>query len=211
MQRSFLKSPLTLTDKTTLLILYALFFLSGVAALIYQIMWQRLLFTVFGVDLLSITLIVSVFMFGLGVGGLCGGIIANNYFKHLLQFYLALEIAIAAFGFSSPFLIESLGNKLFSVNPYLTGFSAYLLLAVPTLLMGATFPILVAYVNQFYRNVGKSVGTLYFANTLGGAAGAYFSGFLLLYSMDIPGAINQAAILNLIVAFSVYIFFRKTP
>ena len=53
--------------------LAVLFMLSGVAALIYQVVWQRLLFTLFGVNIESVTLIVSIFMFGLGVGAIVGG------------------------------------------------------------------------------------------------------------------------------------------
>ena len=47
-----------------------LFFVSGVAALVYQVCWQRLLFSAFGVDIDSVTIIVSVFMLGLGLGAL---------------------------------------------------------------------------------------------------------------------------------------------
>lgn len=59
--------------------LAAIFFISGFSALIYQVCWQRLLFTGFGVDLTSITVIVSVFMAGLGVGAYFGGRIADAF------------------------------------------------------------------------------------------------------------------------------------
>ena len=55
------------------------FFISGFSALIYQVCWQRILFTGFGVDLTSITVIVSVFMAGLGVGAYFGGRIADRF------------------------------------------------------------------------------------------------------------------------------------
>jgi hypothetical protein len=61
-------TPIRFPDSVTRLVLSILFFFSGTAALIYQVMWQRMLFTLFGVDLESITIIVSVFMFGLGIG-----------------------------------------------------------------------------------------------------------------------------------------------
>ena len=60
------------------LLVLAAFFLSGVSALTYQVTWQRLLYAQFGVDLQSITIIVSCFMLGLGVGSLVGGWLADR-------------------------------------------------------------------------------------------------------------------------------------
>lgn len=191
------------------IILYILFFLSGCSALIYQAMWQRMLFTVFGVDLVSVTIIISIFMFGLGLGGVIGGKIADSMPRRLLLLYILIEFSIAIFGFVSPGLIEYVGNVLFSQNELVTAFAAYLILAVPTLLMGATFPILVVHVNQQIENIGESVGALYFVNTLGGAMGAYLAGYVLLYKMDAVGAINTAAILNLVIAVIALLAFRR--
>lgn len=191
------------------LVLYILFFGSGYSALIYQVMWQRLLFTIFGVDLESVTIIVSVFMFGLGVGGLCGGFIADRLSSRLLLLYVVIEIGIALFGFFSPIIIEGLGNTLFSQYEFMTAITSFIILAFPTILMGATFPILVTYINTFYQHIGRSVGNLYFVNTLGGATGAYFSGFILLYVMDLSDAIHWAAMINLLIALVAVIVFRR--
>lgn len=191
------------------LVLSILFFSSGVAALIYQVMWQRMLFTVFGIDLISITIIVSVFMFGLGVGGLLGGYLADRYPTRLLALYVVIEFYIAVFGFLSPGVIDVVGDFLFTSSEWVTMLACYLILAIPTLLMGATFPILVAHVNRYNHNIGDSVGGLYFANTLGAAMGAYAAGFVLLYSMDVAGAVNRAAMINLLIALIALILFRK--
>jgi predicted membrane-bound spermidine synthase len=199
----------TLQASTIHLILYALFFWSGCSALIYQVMWQRMLFTVFGVDLTSITVIVSVFMFGLGLGGLIGGRLADRMPTRLLVLYVVIELYIAIFGFFSPSIIDLLGAVLFSSSEVFTVVASFLILAVPTLLMGATFPILVTHVNRYNQNIGDSVGGLYFVNTLGGALGAYLSGFVLLYSMDVAGAIDRAAILNLLIAVTAVLMFRR--
>ncbi len=200
---------ITLSTSATHLVLYTLFFCSGCSALIYQVMWQRMLFTVFGVDLESVTIIVSVFMFGMGIGGLYGGYISDKLPKHLLNLYIIIEIGIAIFGFASPALINILGNSLFSSNKLMTAASSFIILAIPTILMGATFPILVTHVNTYNHNVGRSVGSLYFANTLGGAAGAYLSGFILLYIFTLPASINHAALLNLIIAATAFLMFRR--
>ncbi len=192
------------------LVLYILFFCSGCSALIYQLMWQRMLFTQFGVDLESITIIVSVFMFGLGVGGLLGGIVADGLHGRLLQLYIAIEIGIAVFGFLSPNMIDTLGNLTVSHSGWITGMWSFVILAFPTILMGATFPILVTHVSTMDQNIGKSVGELYFANTLGGAIGACLSGFILLNIIDMIGVIQCAAYLNLIVAIVAFLVFSRT-
>ncbi len=56
-----------------------LFLISGFAALIYQLSWQRVLFATFGIDMESVTLVVSVFMFGLGIGSIIGGIVSERF------------------------------------------------------------------------------------------------------------------------------------
>lgn len=206
---SFLLLDLTLTVSFSHGILALLFFCSGASALMYQVMWQRMLFTVFGVDLASITIIVSVFMFGLGLGGLLGGYLADIAHRQRLMLYVAIEFGIAAFGFLSPSLIDWLGNVLFNNSVWLTGLSSFLILAFPTVLMGATFPLLVTEVNTLNQHTGRSVGSLYFANTLGAALGAYFSGFVLLYTLDVVGVINCAACLNLAIALAALLIFRR--
>jgi predicted membrane-bound spermidine synthase len=197
------------TTSTIHLILYTLFFLSGCSALIYQIMWQRMLFTVFGVDLISVTIIISIFMFGLGLGGLLGGYIADRMTSHLLTLYIVTELCIALFGFASPVIIDSLGDLFFSQNELVTACACFMILAIPTILMGATFPILVVHVNKQTHNIGESVGALYFVNTSGAAAGAYLSGFVFLYYMDAVGAITFAAGLNLLIAVIAFLAFRR--
>lgn len=190
-------------------VLFFLFFLSGCAALIYQIMWQRMLFTLFGVDLQSITIIVSVFMFGLGVGGLCGGYLADRLNRYLLTLYIIIELSIGLFGKYSSWLIEGWGNRFFSNNEFITAVLSFIILSIPTILMGATFPILVTHVNKSHYHIGRSAGGLYFVNTLGGAIGAYLSGFIFLNFIDITQSVNVAAMLNLTIAIVAFIVFRK--
>jgi MFS family permease len=149
-----------------------LFVVSGAAALIYQVCWQRMLFEGFGVDIESVTIIVSAFMFGLGLGSLAGGELADRYPRRLIALFAVIELCTAAFGFCSPNLIHAAAR--FAVNHSLleVGLLNFALLLVPTTLMGATLPIPVAHAVRVYRNVGVSVGVLYLANTLGAAFGA---------------------------------------
>lgn len=205
-----LSAKMEMTVSTIHWVLCVLFFCSGCSALIYQVMWQRMLFTLFGVDLVSTSVIIAVFMFGLGVGGMIGGRIADRMPSGLLALYIAIEFIIALFGFISPSLIDCLGNRLFYNSELVTAMVSFVILAIPTILMGATFPLLVMHVNRYKHNMGDSVGGLYFVNTLGGAMGAYLGGFVLLYSMDTAGAIDRAAMLNLLIATVAFIMFRRS-
>jgi MFS family permease len=182
----------------------ALFVVSGAAALIYQVCWQRMLFEGFGVDIESVTIIVSAFMLGLGLGSLAGGELADRYPRRLIALFAIIELCTAAFGFCSPTLIHAAGR--FAVNHSLLeiAFLNFALLLAPTTLMGATLPILVAHAVRVYRNVGVSVGVLYFANTLGAALGAALTGFVALYYLGLTGTVYAAALLNVGVSAAVW-------
>jgi predicted membrane-bound spermidine synthase len=184
--------------------LVLLFFVSGIAALIYQVCWQRLLFEAFGVDIESVTIIVSTFMLGLGLGALAGGQLSDRYPGQALALFALIELAIALFGICSPWLIHATGAA--AVRGSLGTIAAvnFLLLLFPTALMGATLPILVRHVMRHYRNIGVSIGLLYFANTLGAACGAALTGMLVLYYLGLTSTIYLAAALNVVVSASVW-------
>src|SRR6202021_3243622 len=82
-------------------ILCALFFCSGFPALIYQLTWQRELFRIFGVNSESVTIVVSAFMLGLGLGSLAGGWVSKRQQISLLPLLAAIELATAIFGIVS--------------------------------------------------------------------------------------------------------------
>jgi predicted membrane-bound spermidine synthase len=189
--------------------LIALFCVSGMAALMYQVCWQRLLFEGFGVDIESVTIIVSTFMLGLGLGSLAGGELADRYPRHLVSLFGAVELATAAFGLVSPFLIRAAGRLMVDHSLPAIGAVNFALLLVPTTLMGSTLPILVTHTVRSYGNIGVSVGTLYFANTLGAALGAAFTGFLALYYLGLTSTIHLAALLNVAVGSAAWLTLRK--
>ncbi len=188
--------------------LAALFFISGMAALIYQVCWQRLLFEAFGVDMESVTIIVSTFMLGLGLGALLGGELADRLPGRTLALFAAIELCIAAFGVCSPWLIHTAGAAAARNSLGVIATVNFLLLLFPTTLMGATLPILVTHVVRHYRNVGVSTGLLYFANTLGAALGAALTGMLVLYYFGLSTTIYFAALLNVAVSAAVWFGLR---
>jgi spermidine synthase len=151
-------------------VLCALFFFSGFPALIYQLTWQRELFRIFGVNSESVTIVVTAFMLGLGLGSLAGGWVSKRRGIALLPLLAAIEITTASFGIVSLSVFEQVGALV--VNWPLPAMAAVnlLLVIVPTLLMGATLPILVSHLAQRSGQVGNAVGLLYYVNTLGAGA-----------------------------------------
>jgi predicted membrane-bound spermidine synthase len=183
------------------------FFLSGAAALIYQVCWQRLLFAALGVDIESTTVIVSTFMLGLGIGALFGGQLADRFPQRIIAMFAAAEFLIGLFGTASPWLIARVGVATVRESLPVMAIANFLLLLCPAILMGATLPMLVAFLVRTYRNVGVSIGGLYFVNTLGAAFGAFAVGFVLLYYIGLNSAIYAAAALNFAVSAWVVAFF----
>lgn len=188
-----------------------LFFFSGMSALIYQIVWQRMLFTSFGVNIESVTIIVSIFMLGLGLGALVGGKISAIFPKKLPHLFIVAELAIGVFGFLSIFFIKSLYALVADKHLLLITTSVYFLLCIPTLFMGATLPILVSYITKYIKDIGNSVGILYFCNTAGSAIGCVIVVKFFFLHFGLQTSINFAASLNFLIALlgAAIIFFYK--
>jgi spermidine synthase len=189
--------------------IFFLFIVSGFAALIYQVCWQRALFTVFGVNIESVTIIVSVFMFGLGIGSLLGGILAERFDKKLIEMFVLCEIVIGLFGVFSLFLIREF--HLISINQSFVSlcFFVYLLLFLPTLFMGATLPILVTYLNKSLSHIGRSVSLLYFFNTLGSSLACFTTGYFLFKLFGLQKTVYLASFCNFCVAFFALMISKK--
>ena len=185
------------------------FFFSGVAALVYQLSWQRLLFVALGVDIESITIIVSTFMLGLGVGALLGGQLADRYPGRIIELFAGVEFLIGTFGLFSPTLIALVGEATIQSSLPVVAAANFALLLVPTVLMGATLPMLVAFLVVTVGNVGVSIGGLYFVNTLGAALGAFTVGMIWLHYFELNTTIYHAAALNFAVSIGILALFRR--
>lgn len=180
-------------------LLVPLFFVSGFPALIYQLLWQRALFSVYGINTESVAVIVSGFLLGLGIGSAVGGRLSSVPGVGLLAVFGAIEICLAVIGFFSLDVLAAFGERAAAWPDWAATCAVLALLAVPTTLMGATLPILVAHLVRREANVGRSVGLLYFTNTLGSAAACFAAGLWLMRAAGMQGSVNAAAALNVAV------------
>jgi predicted membrane-bound spermidine synthase len=183
-------------------VLLASFFLSGCCALMYQVGWQRILYGIIGVDIDSVTIIVSVFMLGIGFGGMLGGWIADLAPHRRIHYYAAAEISIALYGWVSIAILKVIGDWSVMAGgaAWWSGVVSFVFLMVPTILMGMTLPLLTMAFNEWKKNIGVSVGRLYFFNTLGAAFGAGLVPFLLLPQWPLDQVIRLAVFGNVLVA-----------
>ena len=194
------------------------FLASGTSGLVYQVVWMRELTLVFGATTLAVSTVLAVFMGGLAFGSLTGGRWADRA-KRPLRLYAWLELAIGLYGLAIPFLFSLLptiyqplwrtaGLSFFTLS--LVRFVlAGLVLAIPTVLMGATLPVLSRVVARRAEAVGRDVGMLYTVNTVGAVIGASLAGLFLIPSIGMAGTTAVAAILNLVAGAVAYAMDRR--
>jgi predicted membrane-bound spermidine synthase len=180
--------------------LCVLFFFSGFPALIYQLTWQRALFRIFGVNVESVTIVVTAFMLGLGLGSLAGGWLSQRRNIRLLPLLAAIELMTGAFGLASLRIFDFVGELTIGLPLTVTAAAALALVIVPTLLMGATLPLLVGHLVRRSGRVGSAVGLLYYVNTLGAGAACLACMVLLFPFTGMQGAVYVAAAINAAVA-----------
>ena len=179
------------------------FFASGFAALIYQVVWQRVLFAGFGINIEAVTIVVAAFLAGLGIGSLIGGRLSTRESRSLLLAFAAIEMSIGAYGLISVRLFRILADITGGMSHTLTGVLTFLLVLIPTTMMGCTLPLLVAYAVRRNSNVGSSVGQLYFINTAGSALASLAAAAFLMGALGESRSVLVAAMLNIAVALFV--------
>ena len=194
------RDPAYRSEARVILLTTILFFASGVAALLYQIAWQRALFAWYGVDLDAISIIVSVFMLGLGTGAMIGGWLADRFHRKRILIFSLIEMTMGSFGLYSLDIIDRIGATFVATSlPRLIVLS-FLVFVLPTCAMGATLPVLVTELVDRTHNVGFSTGMLYFINTLGAATGAFVAGFILLPLYGLDSLVTIGATLNFLIS-----------
>ena len=167
--------------------------------MLYQIVWERALFTLYGTNIESVTMIVTVFMLGLGLGSLAGGRLSTVPGLPLVRAFGAAEVCVGLFGSGSLALFHGVAEMTAGRSTFFTGITAFLLLCLPTLLMGCTLPLLVKHLVRSTANVGDSVGSLYAVNTLGSGCACLLASLFVLRVFGETDSVRLAAALNILV------------
>ena len=185
----------------------AAFAVSGASALIYEVVWTRTISLVLGSTVYAISTMLATFMAGLAIGSFFGGKVSDRRSDHMFLFALC-ELTIGLCGMVSVPLIYQMPAlylpiyRAFHLQPQLffllQACLCAMVMLVPTILMGATFPIVSRHVTSGLERLGEGVGSAYFVNTIGAVIGSMGAGFVLIPMLGVKGATFTAAGLNLL-------------
>ena len=194
------------------------FLASGAAGLLYEVVWSKQLSYLLGNSLHAVATVVAAFLTGLALGAyLLGARLAR--LQRGARVYAGLEVGIGLLGLASmPALrgLDPVVGVLYHAFGGETGFMAlarflllFALLLPPTVLMGATLPVLVAHFE--YRSVGPALARLYGVNTAGAVLGSALGGFVLLPGVGLTATTWIAAALNVTAAALAWIAAGRAP
>lgn len=197
--------------------LQVLFLLSGATALIYQVVWTRLLTLFFGSTTLAVSTVLAVFMGGLAIGSAWLGRKADGAAEPV-RFYGWLELVIGVLAMATPLTFAAMEQLYLFLNAQMApGFwgavllrfaLSALLLLPPTIMMGGTLPVLSkVFLDERGGNTASSISLLYFINTLGAVIGTLAAGLILLQLMGIKALLIAAGLINV----GIFVYSRRLP
>jgi len=192
-------------------VLFFLFFVSGFCSLVYQVVWTRMAFASFGIITPVLSVVLSVFMLGLAVGAWAGGRFVASLVRKTglsaVAFYAGTELIIGLGAFAVPKLFAAGEYFLLAAgqtNSLTYLFLSALVLAVSILpwcvFMGATFPLMMAYVRERDAQNAESFSFLYLANVLGAMTGTLLAAVVLVELMGFHYTLWVAASGNFTIA-----------
>jgi len=187
---------------------YFLFFLSGISALLYQVVWTKELALLFGVTAYAVCTTLAIFMLGLALGSWYLGPRADTT-NRPGYWYAVLELGIAATAGISIVSLEALDGLIgligfsSSTSTPFTLFrlaAALAVLIVPTFLMGGTLPFLARQCIRSNKGIAKKLGTLYSVNVLGAMFGCLLAGFFAIPYLGVRGTLLTGVLINVAVS-----------
>jgi len=197
--------------------LFIFFAISGFCSILYELVWLRLAMAQFGVTSASVSLVLSMFMAGLGLGSWATGVLLRKYGSRIyfpvLRLYALSELLIGVSAISVPYQLRW-GREFLHRVPSFSSAGYYvasgswigLTLAPWCSLMGATIPVaMMAIRNDFQRESHRAFSYLYLANLLGAVAGSFLP-LLLIEKYGFNGTLRIGATLNVLLAFSAMTF-----
>ena len=200
------------TMRWSLLLILCCFFLSGFAALLYEVVWLRQFAIIFGTSEFALAVVLSAYLAGLSLGASIAGRFVHRVRRPVLT-YAILELVIAgtavavpiALQFARVVLVELFGGQaeptdaggIFQVLFIIA--STFIIIMVPTGAMGATLPLLTRHAVRNESEVGGRVGLLYTINTLGAVVGILTAAFVFLPMWGMYATMLAGVVVNFIV------------
>ncbi len=197
-------------------LILVMFFGSGCAALIYEVIWLHLLRLVIGASTTSLGILLACFMGGMSIGSyLLPRLVSPK--RHPFRVYAVIEVLIGVIGLALVYL-STMTHEVYAWlgDHQLAGTWAKVLIAVgcllpPTILMGATLPVIARWVKADTKGAAR-LGFYYGANIIGAVCGCLLVGFILLQYFDVLVATYVAASLNILIALVAWVMsFKIAP
>ena len=187
----------------------SLVFFSGFCSLTYQVIWERTLKYSFGGDVVSASIIVSVFLLGLGIGGY----LFRKVKRKALITLAFIELFIGLFGMWSYEIILQINTTLTALNLKLGAgslgetvsvfFGTFIFLLLPTILMGGTLPLMLeSFVPKTEKNT-KFIGYIYGINVLGAVAGTLVP-LLIFGTMGLPKTLKLTSLFSILIGICLF-------
>ena len=194
---------------------------SGLAGLIYEVSWTRLLTLYIGHTTAAASAVVAAFLGGLAIGAGAGGSIASRLTpRRSLHAYVAIEIAVIVAALLVPLELSALTPLLAwaydngtpgLLFPAVRVLSCLVMVFLPSLALGATFPLAIRWYASGSAEPAREGGALYFVNTVGAAIGALVAGFVLIPTLGISGTTRVGMAGSALAAVLVWVLLRRGP
>lgn len=194
------------------------FFLSGFAALTSEIVWSRFLSLALGTSVYAISIITSTFLIGLSLGSLIAGKYINRY-KDLIPLFAYIECGIGISSLLMLIFFDKLDmpylylyHIMDSFYPFMFALFilVFIIMLIPTLLMGATLPLVSKIITGRIENVGLEIGTIFSLNTFGAIFGSFLASFMLIPVIGMTKTGAFGAFVNIGIGVIVFVAYIRT-
>ncbi len=220
--RNSISSATANPDRLRIITTLGGFALSGFIALSYEVIWSRVLALIIGSSVYAFSIMLTTFLIGLAAGASAASRLVDRI-RHPVFVFALIEIGIGATSFIGAYLFNDLpyvfvqiyrvaGSSSFGILLLARFLIASLVMILPTLLLGALFPLVVKIVSSgdSARASGRTVGDAYAANTLGAIAGSFASGFILIPFLGLLGSLRLCSALNFVIAVMLFIVSNRS-
>ncbi len=190
--------------------------LTGLAGLVYEVVWSRALAALFGSVLSATGAFLALLMGGMGLGAAWGASRARRS-RHPLVVFGVVELAVACLAAISPWLLEAVqplvlgldGRLPDALAPLVPAAVSIVVLGPVVFLLGSTYPLVVAHLARSSGAAGRHSGLVYGFNTLGAVLGTALAGFLFLPSLGIRHSLLLAAAVDATVGLACLLLGRS--
>ena len=175
--------------------------ISGFCALAYEVLWTRIMVFFLGSTTYAFATMLAAFLFGIALGSMVFSRWVDRI-KQPVAVFGIVQLGIGLFAlilmpaFEELYGMSQAFQSTFGSSRFWAFFSCFLVMCLPTFLMGASFPLVTKIYTGSARQLGRSIGNVYAVNTVGSILGAFCAGFILIPLLGIRPSIVLTIVLN---------------